>query len=43
VTGNHYIMDAVVGAIMMLVTYVIYETVFRRRLFPKLRHTKFIL
>lgn len=43
VTGNHYIMDAVVGAIMMLVTYVIYETVFRRRLLPKLRHTKFIL
>ena len=43
VTGNHYIMDAVVSVLMMGVTYILYEMVFRRRLLPKLRHAKLIL
>ncbi len=36
ITGNHYIMDAVMGGVTMLVTYILYETMFRRRLYRKL-------
>jgi hypothetical protein len=43
ITGNHYIMDAAVSAVMIIVTYAIYEMVFRRQLLPKLRHARMIL
>ena len=31
ITANHYIVDAVIGALMMLVVYLIYEVFFNRR------------
>ena len=37
ITANHYIMDALVGAVMMLLTYLVYEFLIHRRLFLKLR------
>ncbi len=36
ITANHYIMDAVVGGVMMVLTYAVYEVVFNRRLFATL-------
>ena len=35
ITANHYIMDAVVGGVMMALTYAVYEVVFARRLFAR--------
>jgi len=40
ITGNHYILDAVMGAVTMLVTYILYETIFRRRLYQRLIPSK---
>ncbi len=37
ITANHYIMDALVGAAMMLLTYLVYEFLIHRRLFLKIR------
>jgi len=36
ITGNHYIMDAIMGGVTMLITYMLYESMFRRRLYRKL-------
>lgn len=31
ITGNHYIIDAIAGALMMLLVYLVYEAIFRGR------------
>ena len=43
VTGNHYIMDAVVSGIMIVATYLIYRIVIRGQIFPRLRRAKHII
>jgi hypothetical protein len=37
ITGNHYILDAVVGGAMMLVTYLLYEIFFNRGIILRIR------
>ena len=43
VTGNHYIMDAVVSGVMIVATYLIYKVVVRGRILPRLRRTREII
>ena len=43
VTGNHYIMDAVVSGVMIVATYLIYRIVVRGQIFPRLRRTRDII
>ena len=40
ITGNHYIVDAIAGALMMLLVYLVYEGLFRRRYRTALAYAK---
>ena len=40
ITGNHYIIDAIAGALMIVLVYLLYEAIFRRRYHTALAYAR---